>query len=161
MKALKTSLSLMALVALAGCATRPRIVVNQPVGPGAPHVSRRKGQGELVVYSALEVADPDDYYHPTHSGYTIFNGGGQVFREVDNRAGSFYQEPVTVSLPAGNYKVRARATNSGTVIVPVVIEDGQTTVVDLEGATLPQTRKRPGDQFVRLPDGQIIGTRAE
>jgi hypothetical protein len=82
-------------------------------------------------------------------------------RRVDNRSGSFYQDPATISLPAGTYKVEGRATNSGVVLVPVIIEQNKTTVVDLEGSTLPQHRPTGAGQWIRLPNGQVVGARVE
>ena len=161
MKSLSLSVYLIALVAAAGCATRPGIVLKETVGPARPHPGRRKGEGELVVCSALEVANAADADHPAHSGYTICAPDGRLIREVDNRTGPFYQDPVTVALPVGSYEVKGRATNHGAVVVPVLIEEGRTTVVDLEGAMPPPVPRQVGDQFVRLPDGQIVGTGAE
>jgi len=149
--------------ALAGCATRPEIVMKQTVGPdlAQPRVAIQRGQGRLVVYSALEVADPVTAYFPTHSGYSVYDSAGKLVRRVDNRGGSFYQDPASVALPAGSYKVEGRATNAGVVLVPVIIEENKTTVVDLEGATLPQHRASGAGQWVRLPDGQVVGARAD
>jgi hypothetical protein len=151
----------MLVVAFSGCAARAPLVVNQAVGPARSQASRREGEGVLVVYSALEVANAVDSSHPTHAGYAIFNPVGKILRRVDNRAGSFYQDPMPVGLPAGTYKVEARATNQGLVIVPVVIEGGRTTILDLDASILPQSEPQSDDQWVRLPDGQVIGVKAD
>ncbi len=82
-------------------------------------------------------------------------------RRVDNRSGSFYQTPMTVSLPPGEYIVKGRATNVGMVNVPVIVKENKTTIVDLEGATLPQHKPTGAGQWVRLPNGQVIGMRWE
>jgi hypothetical protein len=82
-------------------------------------------------------------------------------RLVDNLSGSFYQTPMTVSLPPGEYKVKARATNSGLVDVPVIVKENKTTIVDLDGTILPQHKPTGAGQWVRLPDGQVIGMRSE
>lgn len=160
MKTLKTSLFLIVLGAFSGCTTRAPIVVNQAVGPARSHASWRKGEGVLVVYSALEVGNPLDSEHPAHTSYAIYNQDGKILRRVDNRAGSFYQDPAPVSLPAGTYKVEARATNKGLVVVAVVIQDNRTTIVDLDSSILPQSKSQPGDEWVRLPGGQVIGAKA-
>jgi len=162
MNTLKNSLFVITLIAFSGCATRAKLVLNQSVGPGRYHANRRRGvaPGELEVFSALEVINAVDSDHPTHTNYTIDDQGGKTLRRVDNRTGSFYQDPVVVSLPAGAYKVEARATNTGEVIVPVVIEAGKCTVIYLDGSNPPQSKAQPGDQWVRLPGGQIIGEKA-
>ena len=152
-----------ALVLFAGCAAPSKIVVDQPVGPdlARPRVNLGSGQGQLVVYTATEVNDPVTSYFPTHSGYAIYTPDGQLVRRVDNRAGSFYQDPVSVSLPTGRYEVKGRATNSGEVMVPVIIGEKKTTVVDLQGTALPQHKPTGAGQWVRLPNGQVIGMRSE
>ena len=163
MKTLKNSFCIILATAFAGCATRSTVVVKQPVGPDLAHarVNLNKGRGQLVVYSALELINTTDSYHPAHTGYVIYDSNGKLLRRVDNRSGSFYQTPVAVSLPAGEYKVEGRATNSGQVDVPVIIKENKTTTVDLEGTNLPQHKPTGAGQWVRLPDGQVIGMRVE
>jgi hypothetical protein len=78
-----------------------------------PRVNLNQGQGQLVVYSALEVASPVGSQFPTHTGYEIYGINENLVRRVDNRSGSFYQTPATACLPAGEYEVKARATNHG------------------------------------------------
>jgi hypothetical protein len=163
MKTLSNCLFLAVLVAFAGCATHSTTVVNQPVGPdlAPPRVNLSQGQGRLMVYTVTEVNDPASSDFPTHSSYAIYTTDGKLVRRVDNRSGSFYQNPVTVSLALGTYKVKGRATNSGEVTVPVIIEEKKTTVVDLEGTNLPQHKPTGAGQWVRLSTGQVIGMRVE
>src|ERR1035441_9181875 len=89
-----------ALVWLAGCATAPRVVVTEPVGPGSLAGSPGMGDGSLVIYSARAPADVDvniaewrynndfgrnDFlYEPAHSDYTIYAQNGEVFKRVSN-----------------------------------------------------------------------------
>lgn len=145
----------------AGCASLSNTVVTQSVGPGPerPKIDLGKGLGQLLVYTALEVDDPVNAYFPTHGSYTIFSPDGKWVKHVDNRNGSFYQNPAKVSLPVGKYKIEGRATNAGSVVVPVVVEEGKVTIVDLEGATLPQHKPTGAGQWVRLPNGQVVGMR--
>ena len=163
MKTLKNSFCILLAAAFAGCATRSPVAVNQPVGPdlAQPRVKLNPGQGQLVVFTALELMNTLDSYHPAHTRYVIYDSNGKLLRRVDNRSGSFYQDPATISLPAGTYKVEGRATNSGVVLVPVIIEQNKTTVVDLEGSTLPQHRPTGAGQWIRLPNGQVVGARME
>jgi hypothetical protein len=149
------------VAAFAGCATRPTVVVNQPVGPDlAPaRVNLNSGQGELVVYSAREVVNAVSSDFPTHAGYEIDDASGKLIRHVDNRSGSFYQTPVSVSLPPGEYKIKAPATNYGLVTVPVVIKKNETTTVDLDGTHFRQHKPTGAGQWVRLPTGEVIGMR--
>jgi hypothetical protein len=146
----------------AGCATRSSVVVNQPVGPdlAPPKVNSSQGNGQLVVYSAVEVANPVNTDFPTHAGYEIDDAGGKLFRRVDNRSGSFYQSPAPVSLPPGKYLVKAPATNYGLVTVPVVIKENETTTLDLEATHFRQHKPTGAGQWVRLPTGEVIGMRS-
>jgi len=104
-----------------------------------------------------------DSDHPTHSSYTIFSDDGRVLQRVQNLSGSFYADPATVRLSAGKYKVEARATNFGLslTVVPVVIEEGKTTTVYLDGEAPPVDLPQTNDSdWVHLPGGQIVGHRA-
>lgn len=163
MKILENSFCIILAAVFAGCATHSAIVVDQPVGPdlARPRVNLNKGHGHLVVYTAVETANSGNAYFPTHSSYAIYNSSGKLLQRVDNRTGSFYQVPATVSLPAGDYKVEGRATNSGQVDVPVIIKENKTTTVDLEGSNLPQHKPTGAGQWIRLPDGQVVGMRVE
>ncbi len=151
------------VAAFAGCATRSTVVVKQAVGPDLAHprVHPNPGNGQLVVFTARELMNTQDSYHPAHTSYAICGADGKLMRRVDNRSGSFYQSPETVSLPAGEYKVAGRATNSGQVEVPVIIKENKTTTVDLEGTNLPQHKPTGAGQWIRLPGGQVIGMRVE
>jgi hypothetical protein len=148
----------------AGCAAAPPLVLHEPVGP-APRVSSSNTAGRLVVYSATRVTIADQSEYPVHTGYTIYDPRGALIQRVDNTAGLFSKDPVAVSLPQGEYRVKALAVGSGYVVVPVVIVARQTTVVDLDGTALPQGRDataaaNDGGAWVRLPDGHVVGSQA-
>jgi hypothetical protein len=108
------------------------------------------------VYSAPRVGTYAQSEYPVHTDYTIYSRDDKVVRRVDNRAGSFYQDPATVSLRPGVYRLKALTERGGFVVVPVIIEAGKTTVVDLDGTAIPQHSQAEG-QWVRLPDGHIVG----
>jgi hypothetical protein len=158
----KNLVSIVFAAVLAGCATHSSVVVNQPIGPdlAPPRVNSTSGDGQLVVYSAGEVANPVDSDFPTHSGYEIDDADGKLLRRVDNRSGPFYQSPAAVSLPSGKYWVKARATNYGLVTVPVVIKENETTTLDLEASHFRQHKPTGAGQWVRLPTGEVIGMRS-
>ena len=160
----KSLLLVIALAAFAGCAApQSTVVVKDPVGPDlAP--SRKlvapAGQGELVVYTALEVVNPVSSDFPTHKAYAIYRADGTLFQRVDNRSGSFYQSPATLVLPQGEYTVKAPVANYGEVSVPVVIKENETTTLDLNGGHFRQKNPTGAGQWVRLPTGEVIGMRA-
>lgn len=99
-----------------------------------------------------------DYNH--HSDYKIYSLDGKVLKKVSNRVSTILEDPATVNLPPGKYKAVAKAAGFGMVTVPVVIEAGRTTFVRLDGSELTSGRKTSTNDFVRLPDGLVIGWRA-
>jgi len=150
---------------LSGCATGKGGITLAPVGPAPAHFDTLpSGDGTLVVYSAYGVnADFNsrDPRRPEYSNYNIFTSGGRLLRRVHNDSGTILQDPVTVQLPAGNYRVQARANGYGYVIVPVVIRAQQNTIAHLEGGSpWPNESVFNETNAVRLPDGQIVGWRA-
>jgi hypothetical protein len=161
MTAIKTLSCVLLAAAFAGCASRPSVAVNDPVGPDlAPaRIQVNNGQGQLVVYTALEVVNPATSDYPTHAGYEIEDADGKLIRRVDNRSGSFYQAPASVPLSPGEYKVKALATNHGIVTVPVIVKENEVTTLDLEGSHFRQHKPTGAGQWVRLPSGEVIGMR--
>jgi hypothetical protein len=161
MNMIKNSFCIIVVAAFAGCATKSNVVVDQTVGPdlAPPRIKISASQGQLVVYSALEVANTANSDFPTHAGYEIYDANGTLLRRVDNRSGSFYQSPAAVPLPSGEYKVKAPATNHGLVTVPVIIEEGKTTTLDLDASHFRQHKPTGAGQWVRLPTGEVIGMR--
>jgi hypothetical protein len=159
---------LMGVTTIAGCAASAPLVVRNPVGPERPHLGRRRTDGDLVVYSATHAATYAQSEYPVHTDYTISTQDDKLIERVANQTGSFYSSPATVPLVPGEYHVKALAERGGFVIVPVVIEAGRTTVVDLDGEALPQSAAEhagadadAAGEWVRLPDGHVVGWRAD
>jgi hypothetical protein len=125
-------------------------------------VASRAPEGGLAVYSARDIGTPGDPEGVSyHSGYRIYALDGKELKYVDNRVGTLNEDPATVSLPPGTYKVVGKASAFGMVTVPVVVEAGKTTFVRLDRSELPSGGQASGSDFVRLPDGLIIGWRAK
>src|ERR1044071_2711049 len=137
MKTSKASTLIVALIIVSSCATDRKLVLDQPVGPSCPAEDSGKTEGWLLVHSAREVVDLVNSSHPTHSGYTLYTSDGRSLRRVRNLSGSFNEVPEAVALQAGTYKVEARAINCGWVVLPVVVENGRTTIVYLDGEASP------------------------
>ena len=163
---MKASLTVLlaASALLPGCASSPRGLVLDPVGPPLTRPAAAGSQGTLVVFSAFAVHGPgpsEPDYHRHYSDYRIFSAGGQFLQNVPNDAGPTGEDPAGVKLPAGTYRVVARANGYGLVTVPVVIATDQVTTVHLEGsATWPNQTAFTSDNTVHLPDGQVAGWRA-
>jgi hypothetical protein len=143
---------------LAGCSTTKPFEVAEVVGPRPlSSYANKPNEGALVVYSGLDGFNVLDPEHDYHTPYTIASETGNSLQTISNRTGSFGEDPVTVALPAGAYKIKAKAQNFGGVIVPVMIRPGQTTVVHLDGSVDPAG----GEGLVRLPNGQVAGWKAQ
>jgi len=146
------------LALLCGCETQ-RLIVIDAVGPAHAMSAPAPRAGTLIVYSVLESASVEQSEYPVHSPYTLLTDEGRLLLHVGNRTGAFAANPQALSLAAGRYRVRALAPGGGEVIVPVIIESDQTTVVRLDGSALAQ-RSAESATLVRLPDGQVVGYRA-
>jgi len=148
---------------MAGCASGKGGLVLETVGPArAPTATPDDSRGALVVYSAYEVnADfnSPDRYRPEYSDYKIFTPDGKLLQRVHNNSGTILQDPATVPLPEGKYRVVALANGYGFVTVPVKIKAGQNTIVHLEGGGSRNPSVPPTDA-VQLPDGQIVGSKS-
>jgi hypothetical protein len=152
---------------LTGCAGGDRLLL-APVGPApyqAATTASASANGSLVVYSANRRgadANARDSRRPEYSDYKIFAADGTLLQHVNNNSGTVLQDPVAVALPPGKYTVIARANGFGYVTVPVRIAAQQTTVLHLEGGVIwPEASAFGQTNAVRLPDGQVIGWKAE
>jgi len=147
------------LALISACATNAQTVVSTPVGPAQAPSNPNAGSGKLVVYTAPTVTTVEQSRYPVHTPYTLLDSSGKILRDVDNRSGFFDSSPVTVPLAAGKYSVRGLAAGRGYIVVPVLIERGKTTIVDLDGTAMPQN-VTADSRYVRLPDGHVLGFRA-
>jgi hypothetical protein len=167
MKALLMLNIVAAGILVAGCVSdNENKVALDTVGPApvqTPAISPSTN-GTLAVYSAFRrTSDFDirDPYRPEYSDYRIYNADGEFLRNIHNDSGTFLQDPASVSLAPGRYRVVARANGFGFITVPILIEAGQSTVLHLEGGD--PGGDAPGfsqTNAVRLPDGQIVGWRS-
>lgn len=157
----RSACSLIGLVALlAGCAPIQPVVINEPIGPMQQIVDDSRPLGSLTVYSDVHPAPSDQPFDTPHSDYLLYTAEDRLLQTVNNRKSLFSSDPVSLELPVGRYKVTARAANVGLVSVPVVIQQGLTTVVDLNQEVFPRRLAANGD-WVRLPTGQVIGSKSE
>jgi hypothetical protein len=148
---------------LAGCAADRAALVLAPVGPSALDSPAFSSNGILIVYSAFEQT-PDFNslpYREHFTDYTVYSAQDRLLQVVHNDLPGSLEGPREVVLPAGAYRVLARANGYGLVTVPVVIEANRVTTVHLEGGgswsrATPQT----DGCLVKLPHGEIIGWQA-
>jgi hypothetical protein len=143
---------------LAGCVSTPMALA--PVGPDAINRAVPGTKGYLQVFSATEKSSPiasdDPTYFNLHTGYDINDPAGKSVKFVPNHASNMDEWPDEVTLIAGNYNIVAESTCCGLVTVPVVIQQGKTTIVHLDRNWWPPS-KTDTNQLVFLPDGEAVG----
>ena len=148
---------------LAGCASGQHSLTLAPVGPPTHQPVAVNDNGTLVVFSAYEVTaiNQGDYEHRRHyTDYKLFSKDGKLLQVVHNDSNTVLREATHVNLAPGQYRVVARANGYGLVTVPLVIAKGQLTTIHLEGGGPWENEVRNQADAVRLPDGQIVGWRA-
>lgn len=144
----------MLVTLLAGCASQP--VALAPVGPRPGDRIAYVSTGHLRVYSdtkTREIGENTFYY--THTGYAIRDPSGKLLQYVRNHVGDMDETPTLVTVPSGRYLVVAQSARYGRVTVPVIIQDGRTTVVHLDGDW--KAAQSAANEVVRLPDGEAVG----
>ena len=165
---------------LAGCASPTQLTVHQPRGPSPTARADASDESALQVYSARERAPidlnleeyrandfgkNDGLFETAHTGYSIYAPGGSLVQKVKNARDISDATPARVTLPPGQYTIKADAElpdgETFTVNLPVVIEPGKTTTVHLEPDWKPAGKPANADSLVRVYDGRILGWRAE
>jgi hypothetical protein len=114
----------------------------------------------LKVYSATDSHNDGDVVYFPHSDYGIHGADGQLIKKVRNAISNRDEQPTTVRLPTGRYKVVAEADYYGHVEVPVVIEGGRLTEVHLDGRWKAPNVSVADAKLVRFPSGRVVGWRA-
>ena len=142
--------------------------VMEAVGPAPLLASTAPPQGFLRVYTPTEEYDDDQALYDRHRNFSILAPGGEVLQYVLNADDRWDETPARVPLPVGSYKIESRTLNGRIATVPVVVQEGRTTDVYLDGSfagsvaqrdtsdSLPSVSAGRSD-LVTLPDGEIIG----
>lgn len=148
---------LVASMALSACATpAARVVVPNAVALESTRPITSNGSGDLLVYSATYAPTMEQSEYPVHSNYTIATADDKVIRHVANLSGAFVASPAKITLPAGEYHVRAQYDRGGFVVVPVRIESDVTAIVDLNHEFVPSDSVLTREP-IRLPGGRVVG----
>jgi hypothetical protein len=152
--------ALISLSASSFAAKNPEVI--QPVGPAPGKQASQANHGYLVVYSAWDVlAGYEESRQERHSGYNLYSETGKRIQRVANYSPNAPEVPDRVELPVGSYKAVVQSKRGRTLTVPVVIKEGQTTFVFLDGVTKSGTLLEHQADAVKLPDGEIIGWSAD
>jgi len=158
-RVLASLVSLLSVIGAVSCTASHSWIQTEPVGPLTPDLPRSPRDGELVVYSARHSSTVGQSEYPQHTDYGIRGPGADAFHPVANQAGLFAQDPAPLKLVPGEYRVKALVEGGGYVVVPVIIEAGKRTVVDLVGTVMPQN-PASDSHWVKLRDGQVVGWQA-
>jgi len=122
-----------AVIMLGGCASGERLITLSPVGPKSNSSPGGDGPGHLVVYNTShETLGQDGAMAYPHDDYKILDGRHDCIKRVRNVSGAHGEIPTRVDLPPGQYTVIAHSEVQGSVAVPVTIESGLATRVDLQ-----------------------------
>ena len=144
---------------LTSCASRP--IELSTVGPGpTAYLASSPGKGDLKVFTQTEEYYEDEMSYFPHTDYQIYTLDGKRLKLVWNHQTHEDPDPAVVSLPPGEYKVKAWAECYGAVTVPVLIRTNQTTRVILQPGWKPEQTVRSSD-LVQMPNGYFVGWRAE
>ncbi|MES2309714.1 MAG: hypothetical protein V4507_12735 [Verrucomicrobiota bacterium] len=117
--------------------------------------------GYLKVYTSTDEKNDGDIKYYPHSNYDVYCLDGKRFTTISNSIGIHDEEPVRAELPKGTYIVRAGSDRDGIVKIPVVIEAGKTTVLNLEDRDHGMPKKLASGEAIRLPSGQVVGWRSK
>ncbi len=137
-----------------GCVTHHEI--HETVGLAPPSLPPPP-QGFLRVHTPTDAYNDSDVYYYPHGGFTLLSADGTPLKHVRNADHHWDETPALTLLPVGSYKIRSPTQRSGIVTVPVVVELGRTTDVYLDGSF--EEHPSPEGEYVRLPNGEIIGWR--
>lgn len=153
---------LFVLPLLASCASQPLTL--QTVGPSpfsqsVAFASDSPGAGELQVFTETEEYNDDDLAYFPHTDYQIYSEDGKRLRRVWNHLNHEDEDPASVTLKPGQYRVKAWAEFYGLVTVPVVVKANRKTMVVLQPGWKPGA-KIPDEKLVRMPNGYFVGWRA-
>lgn len=114
--------------------------------------------GFLQVFSATETRpDGDSTYAYPHTAYTISDRDGKSFKYVRNHIGRMDGVPTVVTVPVGQYRIKAQTEDYGDVTFTIEVRPGRVDVVHLERDLKHPGARHDEAQLIRLANGQIVG----
>ena len=147
---------------MTSCASSGGPLALGPVGPETSKYIETPSTGYLKVYSATEDHNNGDTHYFPHTSYSVYSEDGKIVKKVANAISIHDEDPALAEVPAGTYTVLAESEYYGMVKVKVVIEPGKLTTVNLEyNKPSPRDASKSNNDLVRLPNGSIVGWRAD
>lgn len=146
------------------CMTQQPVTLGNAVGPDPMGQTQSTSMGFLKVYTALYTYSAmntypltDMTYYSVHTDYSIYDTNGRLLKNINNAAAYHEPTPKTVALPPGRYTISGYTDGDQLVKVPVVIQPGRSTIVNLETNKNNRFQGAEGSDVVRASDGRIIG----
>lgn len=137
---------------IVSCSSTGGHVVREPAGAAMEPAHT----GALTVYSATEMVATGDFtYSYPHQSYTIYRDG-IIYRRVSNHVSVMDEVPMTVTLPAASYVIKAEDEAYGRVWIPVTVGEGQHITLNLERDWKPPANISR-DKLIRLENGKAVG----
>ena len=123
-------------IVLASCGGVPGVLPPDPRYPTLGNSRRTRHSISSLIVSTDTWVDPnlgsgDDGSVVRHTGYALYDEGGNLVRYVRNYIGALDSEPETLELESGRYLVRLDKPGEHPPVFWVVIEPGRLTEVIL------------------------------
>jgi len=145
----------------AACALMSKPVTLAPVGPD-PYGRPTSGpMGFLEVYTTVKCYPYDRQWYYAHTAYGVYGPDDKRVKSVGNDVYMYVVEPEVVDLPPGWYSIVGWADGNILVRVPVLIEAGRLTQVNLETKGKASFTGPGTNNLVRMDDGRIVGWPAD
>ncbi len=162
----KTGLWLCSLgLMLSACATVSTMQMALPrLGPPSGAALPNASEGTLIAYTEMIVEASlllnREVYQ--NSSYQVLDETGRRILFVSNLGPELdVERPNSVSLPPGDYVVKALNAQYQPMYVPIRIEAGRTTVINLATGKPRRAPPMSGPNLVRLPTGEAAGFRVD
>jgi len=152
-------LAIMLAIGISGCAARSTAPSAPDLGVIGPPLSVQLApthEGTLVVYTDWIPVPAIDADTHQRSDYRILLMDGTVYRRVSNAG-----HAAAVLLPEGTYLIDTSVQPYGPMKIPVRVAADHQTEICLTGDWDAAFQRVPKDAVVKLPDGRVIGWRAQ
>jgi hypothetical protein len=139
------------------CTLMQQPVAVAPVGPAPGSQLALADTGFLKVFTDMKFSRYDDMFYATHTDYGVYDDAGKLIKSVQNAESFHSPTPMQVALPPGHYIVEGWSDAYKLVKVPVLIEAGSLTTVNLEKDDHGLFPGGIAADLVHTPDGRIVG----
>ncbi len=135
MATIKHCVAVLCMIFFVGCASGQIYSWQTVHRVVTPQISAPKAGGFLLVHTEkvlLGMPGSEDRYY-AHLPYALYDPNGKFVKSVENHADIHGEEPALTPLIPGKYVIVPDVSNTRREIVGVIIENGKTTEVKLNG----------------------------